>query len=544
MGEQLKVSAYGLSSTGKALDVDNLYLNGKFLNVGSETQLSMSKVIHEDFQVFGVVDSEIGIGENRQMGLQNSALVMESLQRTQSDLRDISRIDRDRIWEGITEINKTLRQKRTLEGSSQLGSSFAALFLHGNRGLAVHLGDSRIYVIRNGRMLQITDDHLESSDMFRLGILSQAQSEVHKRTSNLTAYLGMDNLHESHDAAFSKFFIFYPGDTFILCTDGVSDVIMNDEMERMVRLLKDAPVDQLSSMLMKTAAERCDDDKTLVVLRIDDAPGEAPRRGTSTIPRKESYGSKPAAPAAAAITPDEPEADEPEVVKEAKPSLLERLTGRRNQEDEPEDPDHLSEESFREERAEKPARQTLLDPNEDDDDEDGPSLLDSLLANPKRLAIVVACALAAIVLLILLIALISRGSRKNPSDSSTSSQSSSSTVVPSSSSLPESSSSSSTIIIDPSSQSSSGSSESSSQPEGSSSSQASESSSESSTAGPTEEGTYIVQSGDTLYGIVYEIYGDANFSLIEAFAAYNNMTMESTIIPGDVLRTPPLSELQ
>ena len=74
-------------------------------------------------------------------------------------------------------------------------------------------------------MLQITDDHLESSDMYRLGVISQSQAEVHKRDSHLTAYLGMDDVYDAKDEAFSKYFVFYPGDTFILCTDGLSDAM-------------------------------------------------------------------------------------------------------------------------------------------------------------------------------------------------------------------------------------------------------------------------------------------------------------------------------
>ena len=38
MGEELKILAYGLSSTGKELNLDNMYVNGRFINVGSDTK--------------------------------------------------------------------------------------------------------------------------------------------------------------------------------------------------------------------------------------------------------------------------------------------------------------------------------------------------------------------------------------------------------------------------------------------------------------------------------------------------------------------------
>ena len=65
-------------------------------------------------------------------------------------------------------------------------------------------------------------------------------------------------------------------------------------MERIIRLLKDATVDTLATMLMKAASEHSPEDMTIMVLRVEEAPGEAPKRGTSTIPRKENYEKRPA----------------------------------------------------------------------------------------------------------------------------------------------------------------------------------------------------------------------------------------------------------
>lgn len=509
MGEELKVSAYALSSTGKELNLDNMYVNGRFVNVGSDTKSVINKVSHADFQIYGVCDSEIGVQDDRQMGTANGNAVMQMMQRLQTTLTDVGKIEKDRIWDALVDTNRNLKNKKNDLGLDVMGSSFTGLFLHGNRGLAVHLGDSRIYVVRGGRMLQITDDHLESSDMYRLGVISQAQAEIHKRSSNLTAYMGMDDIYDAKDEAFSKYFVFYPGDTFILCTDGVSDALPNQEMERMVRLLKDATVDTLANMMMKAAADHSDDDMTIMILRVEDAPGETPKRGTSTIPRRENFEKQ----------------SMPENNEEKRGSAILSKIPKAIRKTEPEEED--TRETFVEEREPAPRRMQNLSSISDDPDlseeyDDEGSLLDRLLSNPKQLAMMAGGAVVVIILLIVIIMAFSGDD--TASNSSLPSQSS--VVLNSSTPQDDSFNNSSLSTNDSSNTSSINDSENSSDANNSSNNSSS-----------MQE--YTVVDGDYFYSIVLEYYDIGDLEFMEAFAAYNNMTLESDLQPGMVLKIPP-----
>ena len=517
MADQLIISAYALSTTGKSLNLDNMYVNGRYVNVGSDSTSKLQKLENSSFQLYGVSDSDIGALEDRTLGAACGTVVMDMLQRTQNSLSGTGKIEKERIWESIVEANKIIRDKRNELGKDQMGTSFAALFLHGNRGLAVHLGDSRIYVIRGGRMLQITDDHLESSDMFRLGILSQAQAEVHKQTSRLTAYVGMDSIYDAHDEAFSKYFIFYPGDVFILCSDGISDAILNDEMERVTRLLKDASPDQIATTLMGAASEHSQEDKTIIVLHVDDAPGEAPKRGMATIPQKETY-EKPQ------------QAQEPRRMQFSQTAAPQQPVPQGEDEGYAEQP-----EAPVEEEPKKRSLLSFLNFNKEDngevegeDGQESPSLLDQLLSNPKRLIIIAAAALLVLILLIVIISAIAKaGKGKQDNNSSGKSNVSSSEI--------ESDSSESSSLPD----------ETSSVPE-SSSEPSSEDSSEETSLPPQEETVreYTVVEGDSIYNIVLYSYGTADIELMQAFADYNGITLEEGIDIGQILLIPPLSELE
>ena len=67
----------------------------------------------------------------------------------------------------LKDCSRKIQDRNDSLAQPEAGVSYAGLFFHGNRGLAVHVGDSfGIYVIRGGRILQITEDHLEFADLY------------------------------------------------------------------------------------------------------------------------------------------------------------------------------------------------------------------------------------------------------------------------------------------------------------------------------------------------------------------------------------------
>ena len=273
MDSGLKISAVAISAKGKGMNLDNVYVNGRYLAPGSdEPQVCIRKTSNVDFQMYGVCDGENA--EDVALKTSPSAMVMQRMQQLQSVLSMDGAISRDKIWNFLCETNGKIREYQEAVGSEGVNSTFAGLFLHKNRGLAVHLGDSRIYVIRGGRMLQITEDHLEATDLYKFGIITQEQAEVHKLESRPTATLGMFDIYDVESEVFSKYFVFYPGDLFILCTDGITDSITNQEIERIVRGAKDSPKETIAQQLMQLAKEKNQDDKSIIVLQVEEVMGE------------------------------------------------------------------------------------------------------------------------------------------------------------------------------------------------------------------------------------------------------------------------------
>ena len=87
-----------------------------------------------------------------------------------------------------------------------------------------HVGDSRAYLLRDGRLEQLTDDHSLVAELVRRGELSPAEAEVHPQRSVITRALGTDP-----DVDVDTFTVeARPGDVFLLCSDGLTTMVDAD----------------------------------------------------------------------------------------------------------------------------------------------------------------------------------------------------------------------------------------------------------------------------------------------------------------------------
>lgn len=103
------------------------------------------------------------------------------------------------------------------------------LFRSGSAVIA-HVGDSRAYLLRNDTLTQLTDDHSVVGEMIRAGNLSVTQAERHPYRNMLTRALGVAPQVEV-DIAIVEL---HPGDAIFLCTDGLTAVVSDDEIARLI----------------------------------------------------------------------------------------------------------------------------------------------------------------------------------------------------------------------------------------------------------------------------------------------------------------------
>lgn len=270
MGEQLiKCYAVSLPNESYHYNQDNLYMNGKYIiNEQKNDDFSYSCSYREPIQIYAVSDG-LGYGEK---GAIPSTAVMQILKVLQKRLMEDENLSiqtaRKMIRDFVVDTNNKICLYKDQVEDQNVGTTFAAVFLFGNKAFTVHVGDSRVYLFKNDRLLQITQDHLECNSLVKLGIINEEQAEVHKIRSKVTKYFGFDDEEYRLSASFSEVFNVYPGDIIFLTTDGITDGMGNDDIKGIIE--KNNKDEVLLGKEIINHVKHQDTDRTLIMLNIDE----------------------------------------------------------------------------------------------------------------------------------------------------------------------------------------------------------------------------------------------------------------------------------
>ena len=168
------------------------------------------------------------------------------------------------------------------KGRRGMATTFTAITLAGREAIIGHVGDSRCYLVRGENTSQLTNDHSRVGEMLRAGLLTPEQATNHPARSMISRTVGtdpsvqVDLIRQATQA----------GDTFILCSDGLWDVVGRHEMAEVARALGTPAVRSVADaaeQLVQLALERkSPDNVTVLVVRITTdrpVPASNARRG-------------------------------------------------------------------------------------------------------------------------------------------------------------------------------------------------------------------------------------------------------------------------
>ena len=159
-----------------------------------------------------------------------------------------------------------------------MATTVTALAIDGNEAIIAHVVDSRAYMVRHSRAEQLTNDHSQVAEMLRRGLLTPEQAANHPARSVLTRCVGLAP-SVSVDLMRRPFL---RGDIFVLCTDGLWDMLTRQEIGDISGSLdrESSPVDveKVVDQMVNTALERgaTDNVTAVVVLAIDSSPAIDP----------------------------------------------------------------------------------------------------------------------------------------------------------------------------------------------------------------------------------------------------------------------------
>jgi protein phosphatase len=233
--------------------------------------------------LFAVAD---GMG-GAQAGEVASRLAASALEGEDSDgLQGLERIDAL-----IQEANRRIYDRASTDpAASGMGTTMTVALVEEMTVAIGHVGDSRAYLVRDEQMEQLTDDHSLVNELLKSGRLSEEEAHVHPQRSVITRAVGTDP-----DVDVDGFTIeAEEGDVFLLCSDGLTDMVSDEEILELVHSHRD-DLDKAVKALVTAANRRGGEDNiTAVAFRIS---AEQPVSTEDTV-------------AMPAITGDEEEPDE------------------------------------------------------------------------------------------------------------------------------------------------------------------------------------------------------------------------------------------
>jgi protein phosphatase len=161
----------------------------------------------------------------------------------------------------VAEANRRIHERAVSDVTvSGMGTTITAALLDRDTIVVGHVGDSRAYLLREGTLEQLTEDHSLVADLLRSGQLTPEEAETHPQRSVITRALGTDP-----DVDVDTFTIqAAAGDLLLLCSDGLTTMLGDDEIAAAVQ--EQGKLKASAKALVRAANRRGGEDNITVVL--------------------------------------------------------------------------------------------------------------------------------------------------------------------------------------------------------------------------------------------------------------------------------------
>jgi protein phosphatase len=159
---------------------------------------------------------------------------------------------RSALMTSFMQANRDIHQSSTeIQARKGMGTTCTALVLRNGTALAAHVGDSRLYLIRGGQIYLMTEDHSAVMELVKRGLISLAEARHHPDKNVILRALGSHR--DVEVSIWDEPLPIRGGDRFLLCSDGLYDLVEDNEIMEAV-LDGDGP--SACAALIKLAKER------------------------------------------------------------------------------------------------------------------------------------------------------------------------------------------------------------------------------------------------------------------------------------------------
>jgi len=233
---------------------DNFYINGVYKQETNAARLSHLDTSERDSHVFSVCD---GMG-GESLGELASLRAIELLKQTPAE----------KLYESpedyMQRANRLICDEIEKNNRKRIGTTASVLMIKDETCRICHIGDSRIYRLREGKLVQLTKDHTRVQQMIDAGIIKKEDAGKSRQKHVLTQHLGI----------FPSEFLIEPqmiidedvrnGDLFLLCSDGLTDMLTDEQIG--AQLVSSENVSDIATALIQSALDQGGKDNITVVV--------------------------------------------------------------------------------------------------------------------------------------------------------------------------------------------------------------------------------------------------------------------------------------
>jgi len=171
--------------------------------------------------------------------------------------------DSDALRDAVVSVNSAVFARQSEDPAlAGMGTTLTVLWEDESTVLLAHVGDSRAYLLRDGELRQVTDDHSLVAEMRRQGLLTEQEAATHPYRHMITRAIGTDRDVEPDILSIDK----QAGDIWLICSDGLTGHVGDEDIGR---FLKEKPMNDAADGLLAAALDRGGRDNiTLIILEV------------------------------------------------------------------------------------------------------------------------------------------------------------------------------------------------------------------------------------------------------------------------------------
>ena len=216
-----------------------------------------------------------------------SQMAVDLISSELADLNDLTAAEAaQRVSDTLRLANKQVFQRTTKEiDKTGMGSTASALLLSDTHYLIGHVGDSRIYLVREGEMKQLTRDHSLVQEQVDAGLITQEQARHHPQSNVITCCIGMSSEIEPDIIRGET----HVGDVFLLASDGLTGMVEDKRLQQLLQS-RATPERIVNAMIADANNNGGIDNITAIVVKVVTADTRFATGEVTPIPQARSHG--------------------------------------------------------------------------------------------------------------------------------------------------------------------------------------------------------------------------------------------------------------